>query len=1094
MIRQSSGRPASAAGRAAVSFLEYAFVFTVVVECNSLFHYSENYRQTTMEIILTLFAIVLAGCLAAVNCRRCRGSLGPELKRIWPVGAALILCVLAFLALNVLRLGAENALRKYFLSFVCFLPAAYVLLRTYRAAGEPDRLLLKYADVVVAAALCSLVVFFAVTLRPELVQAQMLRTRWSAHGYLRTLIGYLDLCCVSPSDTRTVAGFTIYRNMGFFTEPLMFCIPLITALFTEMFLRPKEDRRVWRWVVLLAAVVSTQSTLGMLLATGAVGVKLVEGIRPKRRWIMAFPALIVVALFAFLLLRQKSDVGGGSTAAHIEHYIAAFKTFLEHPLLGCGYLREEPILLHLSKGLQARSKGLSNSVAVVLAEGGVLLGLICMLPFFIGLAQLRSRNSKRVALWTLGPLGLYCVTVFHFHLLLMLFMAYGYAMVELAPAEGGRGRRLALAECAEDRPAREKPAMGERAAKGAAILAGCCAGAALFLSGGFWQALSRWLRSNQLYFGQSAWKLFFFSLFVILAALTLRFAVRARAKKEGPWLAETVWFLLYTALYAAAYPALFSLASTALDIGLPFGDFFETAALAGLYFGGVGVGWLLISLLRVRKRLFAPVLAAALLLAAGLAAGAGLRAARVEVAAEEIAPAVRAAAAAARGKVYANERQAAMKRALPELSFTAARDGAFSALENATVVTLRGRSLGDLLDAGFEVTELSPEYILYSNDPGVIELLRGEGFAFFKYYPYAVSAESEAAAVLKGGGYTLTAALKTAPAENAPHAPAGRVLITSYYGTRQVLDREFYADEFDGRGELRLELPFDSEGWEGMEYRIVPEEGFDLRVEELTLTATPKYLTQTTYDGRHLVVGEAYFQLSGEPYCQPKGYAALANEYDRAGKLTRRVYYDGNGAPVRIRDGYASFTREFDLHGRLHREAFYDENGELCPLKQGYAACEREYDRKGNAIVLRYFGKDGLPVTTKSGYAEVRSVYNRSGQPLEQRYYGEKGENILLPKGYWMVQREYDEAGNETLQRFFDTEGQPVITDMGYAEVRRTYNAESKLVLEEYFGVLGEPVALPNGAASLRIDYAADGSVSAQHYYDLNGVEFVPEE
>lgn len=1093
MIRQSSGRPGSAAGRAAVSFLEYAFVFTVVVECNSLFHYSENYRQTTMEIILTLFAIVLAGGLAVLNCRRCRVRMGAELKRIWPVGAALILCVLAFLALNVLRLGAENSLRKYFLSFVCFLPAAYVLLRIYRAMGEPERLLLKYADVVVAAALCSLVVFFAVTLRPELVRAQLIRTRWSAQGYLRTLIGYLDLCCVSPSDTRTLAGFTFYRNMGFFTEPLMFCIPLITALFTEMFLRPKGDRRVWKWIVLLAAVVSTQSTLGMLLATGAVGVKLVEGIRPKKRWIMAFPALIVVALFAFLLLRQKSDVGGGSTAAHIEHYIAAVKTFLEHPLLGCGYLREEPILLHLSKGLQARSKGLSNSVAVVLAEGGILLGLICMLPFFIGLAQLRSRNSRRVALWTLGPLGLYCVTVFHFHLLLMLFMAYGYAMLELAPAEGGRGRRLALAECAADPPAREKPAPGERAAKGAAILAGCCAAGALFLSGGFWQALSCWLRSNQLYFCQSAWKLFFFSLFVILAAVTLRFAVRAWAKKEGPWIAETVWFLLYTALYAAAYPALFSLASTALDIGLPFGDFFETAALAGLYFGGVGAGWLLISLLRARKRLFAPVLAA-VLLAAGLWAGACLRASRVEVGAEEIAPTVRAAAAAARGKVYANERQAAMKRALPELSFSAARDGAFTAFENATVVTLRGSCLGDLLDAGFEVTQLSSEYILYSNDPGVIQRLRGEGFAFFKYYPYAMSAESEAAAVLKSGGYTLTAALKTAPAENAPHTPAGSVYITSYYGTKQVLDRAFYADEFDEGGELRLELPFDSEGWEGMEYRVVPEEGFDLRVEELTLTATPRYLTQATYDGRHLLIGEAYYELSGEPYYQPKGYAAFTREYDRAGKLTRCVYYDGNGMPVRIRDGYASYTREFDLHGRLHREAFFDENGELCPRKQGYAAYEREYDRKGNVTVQRYFGKDGLPVTIKSGYAEVRSVYNSGGQPLEQRYYGEKGENILLPKGYWMVKREYDGAGNETVQRFFDTEGQPVITDMGYAEVRRTYNAERQLVLEEYFGVRGEPIALPNGAASLRIDYAADGSESAQHYYDLNGVEFVPEE
>lgn len=1096
MKRHNTELSLSAVGKVTISFLEYAFVFTVIIECNSLFHFSENYRQTTTEIVVTLLAIVLAGILAIVNCRRFQHRILRDLEKTWPIVSAMILCVFAFLALNVLRIGADNSLRKYFLSFVCFLPVAYFLLRTYRSAGVPECLLYKYSDLVLIIAICNLVVYSAVTIRPELIQGQLLKSRWSAHGYFKTIINYLDICCVVPSDTRTIAGFTFYRNMGFFTEPLMFSIPLITALFTEMFLRQKEDRCVWKWFVLLAVVITSQSTLGMLLAVGALGIKLIEGMNPKKGWIMIFPALIVASFFIFLLLRQKSDLGGNSTAEHIEHYIAAFKTFLDHPLLGCGYLREEPILLHFSESLLARNKGLSNSIAVVLAEGGIFLGILCMTPFFLGIAQIRSKGSKRVALWMLGPLGLYCITVFHFHLLLMLFMAYGYAMLEFIPAEGGHRRKLVLADETEAPPIQEHSVPGTRIAKGVSLFMGCCAAAALFLSKGLWQLISHWLQLRQLYLGQSSWKVFFFSLFLILTVLVLRFAIRACAQKEKePWIAVTVWFLLYTVVYAAAYPAVFSISSTALDIVTSFGDFFETAALAGLYFGGVAVGWLLIDLLRINEnlRLFSLVLVAVLLFAAGIVEGARLYASQIEVHTDELEPTVQAIAAAAKGKVYANERQAAMKRALPELSFAPARDGAFSALENASIVTLHDRNLGDLLDAGFEVTELSSDYVLYSNDEAVMKELQGNGYVFFKYYPYAMSADNEAAVILRSGSYTLTTELKTEANEDAAHVPVGSVLITSYYGTKKVKEQAFYADEFDENGSLKIDLTFNAGNWEGMEYQIIPEEGIDLHVEEVTLTATPKYLTKVTYDGRHLLIREAYFELSGEPYYQSKGYAAFTSEYDRAGRLTRRAYYDGNGMPVQTKDGYSSFAREYDRQGRMRKDSYFDENGDPCPLKQGYAAYEREYDRKGNVVVLRYLGKDGQPVTITSGYAEVRSVYNSNKQLLEQRYYGENGESILLPDGYWLEKREYDEAGNMINKRFFDTAEQPVITAMGYAEIRRAYNDDKEVIQEEYFGVHGEPVSLPNGAASVQIEYGANGKESARRYYDLNGVEFVPE-
>lgn len=1084
MKNHRSGSAPSAAGGIAVGFLEYALVFTAIIECNSLFHYSENYRQTTLEIVVTVFAVLLAGLLAAVVICRRRGALREDLRRCWPVGAALLLCILAFFGLNVLRLGADNALRKYCLSFILFLPLAYLLFRGYRQAGEPNKLLFRHADLVTVIAVCNLIVYGAVTLRPELIQTQLMNSRWSGQGSIIRLLNYLDLFCVSPSRTRTIAGFTLYRNMGFFAEPLMFCVQLITALFTEMFLRKKGERRLWRWVVLILAVFTSQSTLGMLLAAGAVGLKLVEGAGPKRRKAMLAPALLIVAAAVLVLLRQKSDADSGhSTAAHIQHYLAAFRTFLEHPLLGCGYLREESILQHLPGDFLSRSHGLSNSVAVVLAEGGVLLGLLCMVPFFLGLAQLRSRGSRRVVLWTLGPLGLYCATVFHFHLLLMLFMAFGYAQLELVPAEGGK-RRLILAEDGGAPSPRDPLTAPQRIGRTAALLLGCCAAGGLFLSGGLWQAVSRWLRLHQLYLGQSAWKVYFFALFLILAVLTVRQVLRAWGRKDAAWLPEAVWFLGYSLLFAALYPRAYTGLSTILDRPTAFGDLFESAALAVLYFGGVALGWGVVALGRRNRRLLPAGAAAVLLLAAGTAAGISRLASGGEAGISAAAPALQAAVAAAEGKVYANERPAVLRRAIPGLACSPARDGAFAALENASVVAAHDRDLRDLTSAGFSVTELSPEYVLYTNDEAVMLRLREEGFVFSAYYPYPLAMDNEAARILSSGSYTLTAGLEL---EEAAEGTVCSIEVRYNYGEKTVKRLQVSGEEFED-GRCTVLVPFNAGNWEGMEYSVLPAEGVSLRVLSLTLAETPAYLTETAYDGRHLAVREAYFLPDGEPYRLPRGYAAMTTDYDRAGRIIGRTYLDEQGAPVLTSYGYASFTREFNRQGRLRREAYFGEQGSPCLLKEGYAALEREYDRWGNVVLLRYCGTDGQPVTTALGYAECRSVYDRKRRLLEQSYFDDGGAPVLLPEGYASETREYDEAGNLALQEYFDAAGQPALTAMGYARIRRTYDEQGRVVREEYFGVQGERIALPGGEAAAEIEYGADGK-AVRRYFGPDGEE-----
>ncbi len=628
-----------------VGLFEYFLAWTIIVECFSFFHFSDNYRKTTLEVVVTLIALCLTLLLVVIYGSRFRKEISEDLRKNRVTWLTVFALVILFLVVNVLRIGGENALRKYVLSFMLFLPLTYILLRLYRIAGKPHTLFYKHSDLVCILAACNLVVYAVVTFRPEVIQSHVFNTFWGKPGYLQPAISFLDLCCfLTSAGTRTIAGFTIYRNLCFFAEPLMYCIPLVTALFTELFLRRKADRCPWKWALLTIAVFTTQATLGMMLTAGTLGIKLIASVKPKRRLAVSIPILAIVIAAVVVLFRQKVGTGGTtSIASHIAHYTIAFKAFLAQPLIGCGYLQEDLVFQYLSPG-QTVSRGLSNSVAAVLAQGGILLGLLCMTPFFIGLAYIKTKEKKDIALWTLGPLGLYCLIPFHFHLLLMLFMAFGYSMLEVSPIESGK-RKLVLTGDVETPSVLEHLSRPERIAKVAAIILGCCVTVGLFVSGSLWKTVTRWMELHQLFFGQSAWKAYFFSLFLIFAVLVLRKSVRGcTKKKEASWLPETGWFLLYSILFASAYPAAYSLASTVLDIATPFGDFFETAALAGLFFGGVAVGWLLIALLRSNKRRVAVVLAAVVLFIMCVTAGTRLLIAMINTSAGEISEVITEAA------------------------------------------------------------------------------------------------------------------------------------------------------------------------------------------------------------------------------------------------------------------------------------------------------------------------------------------------------------------------------------------------------------------------------------------------------------------
>jgi len=122
-------------------------------------------------------------------------------------------------------------------------------------------------------------------------------------------------------------------------------------------------------IIFILTLFSNRAVLALMLAMGALFFQYLEMSRGKKLAKVLTPiALVLLVVGGVTLILYKQRVGWGSFATHIDDFAAALKCWMKYPILGCGYDNEIPIKELMSE-FRAHNQGLSNSAAVVLADG-----------------------------------------------------------------------------------------------------------------------------------------------------------------------------------------------------------------------------------------------------------------------------------------------------------------------------------------------------------------------------------------------------------------------------------------------------------------------------------------------------------------------------------------------------------------------------------------------------------------------------------------------------------------------------------------------------------------------------------------------------
>lgn len=193
------------------------------------------------------------------------------------------------------------------------------------------------------------------------------------------------------------------RPNGFFFEPGVFQLYLNIYLFFSAFI----IRRRFDVLLALCAVISTQSTTGIVLAFGTAGAYFLRYLRTAsftQKWLALVIAPVILTPLAFAMLSNVNDKFYGKSAGSAEARAYDLYTGLsiawQYPVLGIGfdyerYYREaqehgyKDVILS-DEAITNRSN--SNGVVAVLYTVGVPLAII----FFLGMIRQRF---FRPSLW-----------------------------------------------------------------------------------------------------------------------------------------------------------------------------------------------------------------------------------------------------------------------------------------------------------------------------------------------------------------------------------------------------------------------------------------------------------------------------------------------------------------------------------------------------------------------------------------------------------------------------------------------------------------------------------------------------------------------
>ncbi len=400
-----------------LTVLEYIVAIFLVLECRSVYLFSVDSEFYIMQILgISMFA------LFAVNIFFEKIKITDILKD-YKFIIGLTVYNLIFAVAHRMHLAE---LVRYFYIFEALFLFLYVY---YKSDKENIKSFFKkIVNVIVVIAIISLFFYIFGTILNLIPITNTFLTSWGDYGEESYVIhSYYNLHF--NVQEMGVLGIRVFRNTGMFAEAPMYALNLLMALIIQKFIL--KERNWFKIIVLVITILTTLSTMGILgciilgvlcLISNKKFIELIKKKVSKKTLILIFTvtAIIVVTVALALVVKKMQTSSFGT---RVDDYIASVLAWKDRVIFGNGMLNEEAIIEYMSED-RAVNTGVSNSVATVLANGGVYLSLIYIYSFCALYKSYKKTKDIDLLFLLIMMLFLAITTVFQYTIMMINIMVF----------------------------------------------------------------------------------------------------------------------------------------------------------------------------------------------------------------------------------------------------------------------------------------------------------------------------------------------------------------------------------------------------------------------------------------------------------------------------------------------------------------------------------------------------------------------------------------------------------------------------------------------------------------------------------------------
>lgn len=390
---------------------------------------------------ISFFETLIAICII-INCE----SVWRWMNHSGYVRLAVFLCATASLLILILRNGAKIHIRNlkfhafftvYLLIFLLYnlavnsshvwdviqITAIMSLFSLYCCNGENVANIMDRVSAILAVLAGMSLVFWIFGSVFHILEPNQSITIWSQNQpIVRKSYFYLHY----EIQTEVTFGMNIYRNTSVFCEGPKYALILSLALMYELFIR--KEFRAKRCILFTIAALSTISMTGILAVAAIwllyaffrIPMQSKRGLFVRFVFIIAF-LIIGTQVFGYFenMLSIKSATTSYST--RLDNYMAGFRAWVDHPYMGAGYLNMDTIQSYYSSW-RLNDIGYANSIFRVLAQGGVYLFVLYLLPTIKAIARAVRTQDSLLLCYIIMFIYYFVTTSFPYNFIMVLVL------------------------------------------------------------------------------------------------------------------------------------------------------------------------------------------------------------------------------------------------------------------------------------------------------------------------------------------------------------------------------------------------------------------------------------------------------------------------------------------------------------------------------------------------------------------------------------------------------------------------------------------------------------------------------------------------